>query len=183
MSKFTRMGGGGGGGGGVGGSPQIWLSAAGGWPSTTNGCQAATKLEYITNDVDIYHLAFATGADEFAQWTLGMPSDWDAGTLTAVFHWTYATGSADETVEWTIQGISFGDDDALDTAWGTAQAVSDAAIAAADEHISASSPAFTLAGTPAASERAHFRVYRDVSEDNLAGDALLIGVMLTFTRT
>ncbi|MHC1623456.1 MAG: hypothetical protein ACXQTR_02555 [Candidatus Methanospirareceae archaeon] len=160
---------------------QLFLSAAGGWPSTTNGCEGPTKKEYGTNHVDIYHLAFDAAADEFAQWTVVMPSDWDGGTITAVFYWTYETGSAGQTVKFYIQGRSYANDDALDQAFGTAVGVSDTAIAANDLHVSASTAAVTIAGA-GASELVQFRVYRDVSEDDLAGDALLLGVMITFAR-
>ncbi len=98
------------------------------------------------------------------------------------FYWTYAAGSPAETVEWNGQGRSYANDEALDQAWGTEQAVSDAAIAAGDIHVSAATAAIALAGTPAASELVQFRVYRDISDDNLAGDALLLGAMVTFTR-
>jgi len=112
-----------------------------------------------------------------------MPSDWDGGTITATFYWEYATGSASETVRWYCQGRSFANDEAIDQAWGTGQYVDDTAIAAGDLHISSATPAITLGGTPAAGELVQFRVYRDVANDNLAGDALLLGVMITFTRS
>lgn len=162
---------------------QLFLTAAGGWPSTTNGCAEPVKKEYVTNDVDIWNMAFDKDVDEFAQWTVAMPSDWDGGAVTAVFYWTYVDGSAAQTVEWNCQGRSYANDEALDQVWGTEQAVSDAAIAAGDNHISSATPAITLAGTPAASELVQFRVFRDVSGDNLVGDALLLGVMITFTRS
>jgi len=165
-------------------SGKIWLTAAGGWPSTTSGAEQSKK-EYGTNDVDLYVLAFDKDNDEYAQWTVAMPSDWDGGTVTAEFYWTYDTGSAAEVVVWGIQGRSYGDDEAVDQAWGTAQTVSDAAIAAGDVHVSAATSAVTLAGTPAAGELVQFRVFRDANSasDTLAGDALLLGVMITFTRS
>jgi len=159
------------------------LSAAGGWPSTTNGCGVPTRTEFETNDVDVYVMPFDKDADEHAQWSLVMPTDWDGGTLTARFYWTTASGSAAETVEWAIQGRSYADDDALDQAWGTKQSVNDTWIADGDVHITSISSAITLAGGPAASELVQFRVYRDVSEDNLGGDALLLGALLVYTRS
>jgi hypothetical protein len=111
-----------------------------------------------------------------------MPSDWDAGTITAVFYWTFSTGSPAETVKFYIQGRSYANDDALDQALGAAVGVEDTALAASDLHVSAATAAVTLTGA-GASELVIFQVYRDVSEDNLAGDAKLLGVMITFTRT
>jgi hypothetical protein len=112
-----------------------------------------------------------------------MPSDYDGGTVTGVFYWTAAGGGAAETVEWNLQGRAYGNDEALDQAWGTAQAVSDTWIADGDVHISSATSAVTLAGTPAAGELAQFRVHRDVSDDDLSCDARLLAVRLTFTRS
>jgi hypothetical protein len=131
----------------------------------------------------MYYLAFDQTSDEHAQWTVVMPSDWDAGTITAVFYWTTQEGGAAETVEWNIQGRSYANDDAIDQAWGAAQGVSDTWIADNDLHITAATGTCTLAGGPAASELVQFRVFRDVSDDDLGGDAWLLGVRITFTRT
>lgn len=110
-----------------------------------------------------------------------MPSDYNGGTVTAVFYWTATTGTG--VVNWAIQGRAYGDDDALDQAQGTAVPVSDTLITANDVHISAATAAITLAGTPAASEFVQFRVYRDTgATDTLTGDARLLGVRITFTR-
>ena len=160
----------------------MFLTAAGGWHSTTNGCAEPTKLEYGTNDVDMYNMAFDTAADEFAQWTLGMPSDWNAGTITAIFYWTCAAGGAGETVKWYIAGRSYADDDAIDQAFINPVGVLDTRIANNDVHISDATGNITITGA-GASELVQFRVYRDVSEDTLTVDALLLGVMITYTRT
>jgi hypothetical protein len=155
------------------------------WPSTTSGAGVNTKKEYTTNDQDLYNLPFDAGTDEFAQATVVMPSDWDAGTVTAAFYWSKdGTGTGD--VVWTCEGRSYGDNEAVDQAWGTAQSVTDSATATDDAvFISAATSAITLSGTPAAGELVQFRVSRDANAggDTLAGDALLLGVMIAFTRT
>lgn len=164
---------------------QIFLSAAGGWGSTTSGAASSGKVEFATNDVDMYFLDFDKDSDEFAQWTLVMPSDWDAGTVTGTFYWTTASGEggAAETVQWALQGRAYANDDAIDQAWGTAVSVSDTWIADEDVHVSSATGAITLAGSPAANQLVQFRAYRDVSEDDLGGDARLIGIMVAFTRS
>jgi peptidoglycan hydrolase-like amidase len=111
-----------------------------------------------------------------------MPSDYNGGTITAVFHWSCSGGTGTQNVVWGIQGTAYGDSDALDVAWGTGVTVSDTWLTDLDVHISAATAAVTLAGTPAAGEFAQFRVYRDVANDNLAVDAWLLGVRITFTR-
>jgi len=161
---------------------KVFLSAAGATTRISNGCATAVLSETTTNKINYYTLDFDKTADEYAQWSFAMPSDWDGGTVTAVVYWTFATGSAAETVNFAIKGGSFGNDDAIDTALGTAQACTDTAITAGDSHITAASAAITIANA-AASEWVVIECMRDVSEDNLAGDAQLIGIMLTFTRS
>ena len=164
---------------------QLFLSSAGMWPSTSNGCAEAAKTEYGTNDVDLYQLAFDKDSDEFAQATIAMPSDWDGGTVTATFYWTTASGDggSSETVQWACQGRSYANDEAIDQAWGTAQSVSDTWIADLDLHVTSATSAITIGGTPAASELVQFRVYRDVSEDDLGADTQLLGVMIAYSRS
>lgn len=162
---------------------EIFLTAGGGWPSTTLGSSANTQTEYVTNDVDLFSLDFNETTDEFAQWTVWMPDDWDAGTITAKFSWTAATGSGD--VIWGLQGISYADSDPIDVAWGTAQVVTDTLLTAADIHYSPTTAAITLAGSPAAGELIQLRVYRDADAggDNLTADARLLGVKVLYTRS
>jgi hypothetical protein len=133
----------------------------------------------------MYSLDFDKDSDEFAQWTVVMPSDWNAGTVTAVAYWTFAApGAGGETIEIEFSGRSYADSDAIDQDIRTgAQAITDTAITAADVHISAACSAMTINGTPAASELVHFVAMRDVSGDNLASDLLLLGIMVTYTRT
>jgi hypothetical protein len=161
---------------------QLVLMASGGWPSSTSGCRVHNKTEYGTNDVDVYSLDFDNNADEYAQWSVVMPSDWDAGTVTAVPFWTCTGAGAEQTVCFGLQGRSYGNDDALDQAWGTAQTSSDTWIADGDVHKGPATSAITLAGTPAAGELVQFRLFRDVSEDTLGVDAQFLAWVVTFTR-
>lgn len=152
------------------------------WPSGTTGAAAPAKTEQSTNKQNFYTIDFDTTTQEYAEATVAMPSDYDGGTVTAVFYWT-ATGTSTNNVQWALQGRSYGDLETLDQAWGTAQTVSDAHSSTALQlQITSATSAITLAGTPAASELVQFRVYRDVANDNLAVDAMLIGVMITFSR-
>jgi hypothetical protein len=166
---------------GVGATGEIFLTAAGGWPSTTNGCAANAKNEYVTNDIDIYSLDFDQTTQEYAQWSVWMPADWNGGTITADFLWTAASGSG--TVIFGLQGRSYANDEAIDQAWGTAQEATDTLLAADDIHVSPTTAAITLAGTPAASEFVQLRVYRDPATDTLNADAKLLGVKVFYTRS
>jgi hypothetical protein len=159
----------------------IMLGAAGGYPTTTAGCASPTRIEFGTNDIDLWVLDFDTSTEEHAFWMFPTPDNWDAGTLTAKFYWTCAGGSAAQTVRWGIKGGSFSNDDAIDAAYGSEVTVDDTFIANGDLHISAESAAITLAGSPAAGDLVVMCVSRKVASDDLAGDARLIGVRLIYT--
>lgn len=151
-------------------------------PTTTAGCAALAKVEAGTNDVDYWVLDFDAATDENAFFTVKMPDDWDAGTITFKFIWTNASGLSTETVSWNIKGRCYADSDAIDQTYGTAIAVTDTWLAQGDIHISAESAAVTPAGTLAAGQWAQFKIYRDVSEDTLTGDARLIGVRMRYEK-
>lgn len=149
-------------------------------PRTTNGC-GVNSLETGTNKVNYDTLDFDASTQEFAQRWKDMPSNWNLGTITAKFWWTAASGSGD--VIWGIQARAFGDNSALDQAFGTAQTATDTLQTAAAGHISTATAAITIAGTLAAGLPVCFQIYRDATAggDTLAVDAQLIAVEITFT--
>ena len=59
--------------------------------------------------------------------------------------------------------------------------VADTWIADGDVHVSAATGAITIGGTPAAGQLCQWRVYRDVSEDDLGVDARLLSVKIIYT--
>jgi hypothetical protein len=165
--------------GGGGGATNLWIPASAWIPKTTAGCGVNSR-ETTTNDQNFDELLFDTGSDELADALVVMPSNYNNGTITARFYWTAASGSGG--VAWGIQGRAFANDDALDTAAGTAQLVTDTLIAANDMHITSATSAVTIGGTPAANTPIQFTIYRDVSDagDDLAVKARLLGVEIVF---
>jgi hypothetical protein len=168
------------------GSPirTFFLSAQGGAPTTTAPCSIPAKVEAGTNDVDYWVLDFDKDADEYAFWgPPATPDNWDGGTMTAIFYWTTAAGGAAETVRWAIQLAARDDNDPIDDAWGTAVTVNDTWIADGDVHKSSATGNITpdTAGTRAGGDLLFIRVFRDVSGDDLGGDARLLGVRLSYT--
>lgn len=157
----------------------MWFAASGMTPRTTNGA-APGITESTTNQVMYDTLDFDQTTSEYAQFNVSFPKGWDLGTVTAEFYWTATTGSG--TVTWGLQGLALSDDDAIDTAFGTAQTVTDTLLATGDLHRSSATAAITIAGTPAEGDWVVFQVYRDVA-DTLTGDARLIGVKLFYTAT
>jgi hypothetical protein len=112
-----------------------------------------------------------------------MPSDYNGGTITAVFYWAAGDASTNS-VEWGLAARAYADGDALDQAFGTAQEVTDANQANDDVNISAATPAITIGGTPAAGNYVQFRAYRNPADanDTLAATAELLAIRITYTR-
>ena len=166
--------------GGGGGASNIWIPAAQWIPKTTLGC-GVDSVETTTNDQNFDQLLFDAGADEFADAIVIVPNNWDNGTITARFYWKASTSSGD--VVWGIQARAFANDDALDTAAGTAQTVTDTLTATNDMCVTSATSAVTIGGTPAANTPVQFTVYRDANAggDTLAADARLLGVEIIYT--
>lgn len=156
-------------------------------PTETSGAETGDN-EYATNDVNTDYFAFDGGStEEHVQFKFPMPDNWDRGTIKAKFYWTSATGSStSDTVEWGIRAQAQGDSDALDSAWGTAQVISDALTAdnGADLQVTGATPAITVGGTPAVDDMVFFDVYRNTDgTDDMVEDAWLLGVRIQFQVT
>ncbi len=164
---------------------QLFLSAAGIWPSATDGAAPNAKIESPTHRVNTYVVDFADGlVPLYAEATVVMPSDWDGGPVDAVFYWTTDSAALDAVV-WGLQGRSFGEGETFDQAWGLPQTVVDETTGTPREVLRSPVTApMSLGGTPAPGELAQFRVFRDPADtdDTLAGAARLLGVMIAFTR-
>ena len=155
------------------------------WPSTTNGCTAAALSETATGKQNVYTLSFADAVTSYSEANVMMPSDWAGGTVTATFVWM-ANDTTSHVVMWGCQGYAYGDGVTLDETWGTAQTVTDANASTANQvRISAATSAITIGGSPAASELVLFRVERVGGDgsDTLTAAALLLGVMIAYTRS
>ena len=165
-----------------GGSTNIWIPASAWIPRTTTGAGIDSR-EQSTNKINTDELLFDAGTDEFAQAMIVMPSNWNAGTVTAKFHWTASTGSGN--VVWGLQGRAYANDDALDQAQGTAQTATDTLTATNDVDISPATSAITLGGTAASGNPVIFQVYRDADAagDTLGADARLLGVEISYTAS
>lgn len=148
--------------------------------ATTNGA-ASGQIETTTNKVNVKVLDFDTTTVEYACFSLPMPESWNESTITFKAIWTAASGSGG--VAWSLQGLATSDDDALDTAYGTAVTVTDTLITANDNHTTAESSAITIAGTPQAGDLVAFRIARETGNgsDTLGVDARLIGIRLYIT--
>jgi len=164
----------------VGGKETIWVPAAAMYPNTTNGCADIAQVE-LSNGPELKCLDFATGADDFAQFTVAFPKSWNEGTVTFQAFWT-VTGTNTGTVAWALSGGSMANDASINTAFGTAVVATALAHSGTsnDMMVSAESGAVTIANA-AVNTVTFFEVFRDVSADNQSGDARLLGLKLFFT--
>ena len=166
----------------VAGKESIWVPAAAMYPSTTNPCADLEQVETTALRPDLKCLDFATGADEFAQFSIAFPKSWNEGTVTFQPFWT-VTGTNTGTVAWQLGGIAASSDDSINTAFGTLVATTALAHSGTsnDLMVSVESGAVTIAGSPAAADCCFFQINRDISADNQSGDARLLGIKLFFT--
>lgn len=161
------------------GVQDLFIPASAMWPRVTNGCSPLVQTEMTTSLFNVQSLDFDQTTQEFAQFQIRLPRKWNGGTITAEVYWTATSGSG--TVQWGISGGAYSNDDALTVALGTAQTSDDTLIAANDLHISPTTSAITLAGTPADADFLAIQISRNPASDTLTGDAKLLGVCIFLT--
>ena len=166
------------------GKETIWITAAAMRPTVSNGCAALAALETTAGRPDIVYLAFDQTSDEHAQFGVMLPKRYNGGTITFQASWSQNVGAVTTGVAWGLQGVAAADNETIDVAYGTPVVVTDDAQGAVEEtYITDESAAVTIAGTPTGAKMLFFRIFRDVSDanDDLAGDAWLIGIKVFFT--
>ena len=162
------------------GKETIWIPAQAMTPTSSNGCAALATVETTSGRPDMNVLDFDKDSDEFAQFAVAFPKSYNLGTVTFQFFWSGIAATTG--VNLTLAGVAMNDNQTIDVAYGTAVAVADDAQGAVEELlVSAESGAVTIAGTMADNDLAYFRIGRDVSADNMAGDCRLHGIKLHFT--
>ena len=165
------------------GKQTIWVPAGAMKSNTTNGCAAASN-ETGTNDLMYPTCNFDTSTQEVVQFNVAMPKNWNEGTVTAIAYWSHPATTVNFGVEWDVACVSLSNDDALDTAFGTAIEVgADTGGTTDDLYVTAETGAITCAGTPAVDDDTFFRVRRVPADagDTLAVDARLHGVKVFYT--
>lgn len=162
------------------GRHSIWVPARLMAPSASGGCAALATVATAANQPDIESLDFDTTTQEFAQFAVAMPKRWNLGTVTFVPIWSHAATTVNFGVVWQLQGLARGDDDLIQSAYGTAVTSTDTGGTTNDLYAGPESAAITIAGTPAAEDVVFFRIGRVPANgsDTLAIDARLHGVVI-----
>ena len=161
------------------GAQDLYVPAVAMWPRVTSGSATLARTEIATSLLNIQTLDFDQTTQEFAQFTIVLPRNWNNGTITARVYWTAASGSG--TVQWGVSGVAYSNDDPFTGVFGTAVNIDDTLIAANDLHITDISGAITLAGSPADADFLALQISRNPGSDNLTADAKLLGVVITLT--
>lgn len=165
------------------GKQAIYIPAAAIAPSVAGGCAALAKIASAASQPDISTLDFDPTTQEYAQFSLVMPKKWNEGTVTFKAHWSHAATTTNFGVVWDLQAVAVGDDDAIATAFGTAQTSTDTGGTTNDLYNSPESSAITVGGSPGAEEMVFFRLSRVTGNgsDTMAVDARLHGITLYIT--
>jgi len=163
------------------GKQSIYVPAAAMYPNTTNGCAALAQVE-LGNGPELKSLDFDKDSEEFAQFTVAFPKSWDNGTVSFQAFFT-ADSTNTGTTAWALAGVSFADNDSINTAFGTAVVATAKAHSgtANDINVTNESNAVTINGSPSANEMVYFEIHRDVGTDSLTADAKLLGIKLFYT--
>jgi len=163
------------------GKQTIWVPSNAMTPTESNGAARAT-VETTSGRPDMQVLDFDKDSDEFAQFSIAFPKQYNLGTVTFQFFWSGLAATTG--VSMSLEAVAMNDNETIDVAYGTAVVVDDDAQGAVEELlVSAESGAITIAGTPADNDLTYFRVGRDVSDsnDDMAGDCRLHGIKIFFT--
>jgi hypothetical protein len=160
----------------------ISFNAGGMTPRTTNGAASGTE-ELATNDINLDFFDFDAATDEAVQVAFMMPDDMDL-TVDPKFKviWKDATTAGTGNVVWGVRAVATSNDDPLDAAFGTAQTVTDAFIAAGDNHTALISTGVAIAGTPTLGDLTVFEFFRDADNvsDTYTQDARLLNVTMQY---
>lgn len=165
------------------GKKKVYVPASFMSPATTNGCASLANIELAAQKPELRVLDFDGATKEYALFELALPSYWNEGTISYRVYWTVGS-AATTSVVFGLQGVAASNDDAINSAFGTAGEVVDTGLNAAnDQHLSAESSAITISGSPAAGDMIYFQFYRDPANasDTMTQDARLIGIDLFYT--
>ena len=165
----------------IAGKETMWVPASAMYGATTNGADAQ-QVETTATRPDMNVLDFDPSTAEYAQFSVGFPKSWNAGTVTFQVYWTPSTTNTGNCI-FGLQGVSCGDSDTIDVAYGTAAEVTDAGIGTVeDQQITSESGAVTIAAA-GDGEQTYFQLYRDAADgsDTFTGDARVLGIRLFFT--
>lgn len=167
------------------GKQSMYVPASAMRNSATSSASCGDTYDSGSNDLTITVCAFDTGAtEERAEFGIFMPKAWNESTVTFQPISTCAGAcAAGETLQYELACAAISSEETMNSAQGTPQSSSKTLQATPTNELllGAESSAITIANTPAENDYVHCRISRDTSADNMAGDALLIGIKFFWT--
>lgn len=163
------------------GVQDLFIPSAAFWPRLTSGCAPLAQSEIAGALINIQTLDFDPTTEEFAQCHYKFPRKYNLGDITASFEWTCTSGSG--SVVWKVSLVAIADGDSLNTAFGSAQTVTDAAASANTLRNSPDTSAITIGNSPTDADGVYIQVSRDAADgsDDCAVDAKFQGIWLHVT--
>ena len=165
----------------IAGKETMWVPSSAMYGATTNGADPQ-QVETTATRPDMKVLDFDASTAEYSQFSIGFPKSWNAGTVTYQVYWTPGSTNTGNCI-FGLQGVSCGDSDTIDVAFGTGVEVTDAGIGTVeDQQITSESGAVTITNA-ADGEQTYFQLYRDAADgsDTFSADARVLGIRLFFT--
>jgi hypothetical protein len=159
----------------------IFLSAAGGYSSTTSASPAQTTTETAKYN-EYRHIPFAADATQAHNWCHIMPLNYDGGTVTATPYFTLSTSDAsNHTVIFYFNGVSIATTEAISVDYGIQSSTYTVAADMTGKLIAGpTTSALTLGGvSPAGGEFVQWRCYRDTG-DTYTGVVNLLGWKIVY---
>lgn len=94
-------------------------------PAGANPCGDIATLSTAVNAVDYRYRTFEAVAVSYGQFGLALPKSWDGGTVEYGVLWSHPATTVNFGVTWSLQGVSVGDNEDLDAAFGAGVNISD----------------------------------------------------------
>ena len=166
----------------IAGLETMWVPSSAMYASTTNGADAE-QIETSAEKPEMKVFDFDASTRQMTQFSVAFPKSWNEGTVTFQVFWTPSTTNTGDCL-FRLSGVSIGDGDAIDVAFGTEVQITDAGIGTVeDQQVSAVSSAVTIAGSPAVDQQTYFKFAREAGAggDTFTGEARVLGIKIFYT--
>lgn len=166
------------------GKHTIFIPAGAMLARNTSGCALSSVTETSTNKVNTKSMDCDATTPEYFQFQFTAPASFNLSTITYQAYWMHGSTTTNFGVIWGLQCQGLGDNEAVDTAFGTMITVADTGGTFNNLYRTAESGALTIANV-AAGDLVFCQGYREAhnASDTLAIDARLIGLKLLYTTS
>lgn len=128
----------------------------------TNGAQIGSE-ELAGNKMVLDYYSFSQSVSQGVQFAIAFPKSWNGGTVSFRIRAKHRATTVNFGWAMALKAVSIGNNEALDTAFGTAQQITDTGGVTGHNYLSAESAGITIPGA-AAGELVLFDLYRVVAD-------------------